>query len=71
MVHPGSITAVILWENGHSGNVPFEKFEIQSQTDGEYLILDMSSLLGYVEAKSRKIQQYSLFVAPPPPPMFA
>lgn len=33
VVHPGSITAVILWENGHSGNVPFEKFEIQSQTD--------------------------------------
>ena len=36
MVHPGSITAVIMWVNGDSGNVPFEKFEIQSQTDGEY-----------------------------------
>lgn len=34
VVHPGSITAVIMWVNGDSGNVPFEKFEIQSQTDG-------------------------------------
>ena len=35
VVHPGSITAVIVWENGDSGNVPFEKFEIQSVTDGK------------------------------------
>ena len=35
IVQPGSITAVIMWENGDSGNVPFEKFEIQSQTDGK------------------------------------
>ena len=38
MVHPGSITAVIMWENRDSGNVPFEKFEIQSQTDGKYFM---------------------------------
>ena len=35
-VRPGSITAVIMWENGDSGNIPFEKFEIQSRTDGKW-----------------------------------
>ena len=38
-VHPGSITAVIMWENGDSGNVPFEKFEIQSLTDGKQFVV--------------------------------
>lgn len=38
-VQPGSITAVIMWENGDSGNVPFEKFEIQSLTDGKQYVL--------------------------------
>lgn len=39
IVQPGSITAVIMWENGDSGNVPFEKFEIQSQTDGKQFVV--------------------------------
>ncbi|XP_078347645.1 protein sidekick-2-like isoform X2 [Oculina patagonica] len=30
---PGSITAVIKWENRDSGNVPFTKFEIQALTE--------------------------------------
>ena len=38
-VQPGSITAVIMWENGDSGNVPFEKFEIQSLTDGKQFVV--------------------------------
>ena len=38
VVQPGSITAVIMWENGDSGNVPFEKFDIQSRTEGKYLL---------------------------------
>lgn len=38
-VRPGSITAVIMWENGDSGNVPFEKFEIQSVRDGKKFVV--------------------------------
>lgn len=48
VVHPGSITAVIMWENGDSGNVPFEKFEIQSLTDGKHLLLIVFNWLRYI-----------------------
>ena len=39
VVHPESIIAVIMWENGDSGNVPFEKFEIQVLSDGKQFFL--------------------------------
>jgi len=39
-----SITAVIMWGNGDSGNVPFEKFEIQSVTDGKQFAFTVQSL---------------------------
>jgi len=39
VVRPESITAVIMWENGDSGNVPFEKFEIQVLSDGKKFFL--------------------------------
>ena len=44
VVQTGSITAVIMWGNGDSGNVPFEKFEIQSVTDGKRFAFTVQSL---------------------------
>lgn len=35
MINPGSLQAVISWINGDSGNIPFEKFEIQSKGNGK------------------------------------
>lgn len=35
MINPGSLQAVISWINGDSGNIPFEKFEIQSKVNGK------------------------------------
>lgn len=55
MAHPGSITAVVMWENGDSGNVPFLKFEIQSQTDGKELVIK-------VRFRSRATSKSSAFL---------
>ena len=35
IVQPGSVQATVRWMNGDSGNVPFEKFEIQGKTSGK------------------------------------
>ena len=54
MVNPGSIQAVIGWINGDSGNVPFEKFEIQSKANGKLTCCREISWL-------RPVTDYSLF----------
>lgn len=50
VVRPESITAVIMWENGDSGNVPFEKFEIQVLSDGKHFFRSASKLFKIAKA---------------------